>query len=173
MKGARGDADSAEGSGDGGDAGQCDEGVGREGLGEGIGAAGFDGEDLGFGLPGEGGEGLHDAAEEAAAADGADDGVGRVAVGELVGKFVDESCVAGPDVRVVEGREIDCFVAELLGFGHDGFAHVGVGVGPAVAVDEDVGGAGGFDLEHDGRFGGGGDDDGAFVAEGGRGGDCC
>jgi hypothetical protein len=52
---------------------------------------------------------LEDAVEEAAAADGADDDVGRRVV-ELGDDLRDNGAVAGPDVWVVEGGCVDgCF----------------------------------------------------------------
>jgi hypothetical protein len=55
---------------------------------------------------------LEDAVEEAAAADGTDDDVGRRVV-ELGDDLWDDGAVSGPDVGVVEGGCVDCCFARL------------------------------------------------------------
>ncbi len=101
-----GDAGAAKGYCDGGDFGKGEVFLGSERGVERVGASRLDADDVGLVAgPGKGLDALHEAVEEAAAADGADNGVhGDV---HLVAELGDEAGGAVPDVRVVKGRDED------------------------------------------------------------------
>ena len=132
---------------------------------EGGGALGLDGED-GCDGPGVAVQAEHDAVEETAAADAADDCVRGFATGELAREFGDEGAVAFPDVGVVEGRDVD----PVLIAHQDLRAEVLVCFAPCCAVLDYVFCAGGAELgDHEG-FCTLGHDDGGGAGEGGGGG---
>ncbi len=100
------DAGAAERGGNGGDFVEGEVLLGHEGGVEGVGTSSLDADDVGLAAgPGEGLDALHEAVEEAAAADAADDAVhGDV---HLVAQLGDNGGGAVPDVGVVKGRDKD------------------------------------------------------------------
>lgn len=86
---------------------------------QGVGALGFDGDDLGcLAGPGEGGDGLHDSVDHAAAADGADYPIDGTVY--LVAHLGDHGRSAVPEMLMVERR----YVNSLLIIGNQLLPHI-------------------------------------------------